>query len=282
MTSPATAFARDEWCAEDLDPAVYARRLGLERTWPTAPTDDALHAVHRAHAVAIPFDNLDFVTGVPVSLDPGAVTAKLCGPRGGCCHEHNLLLGWALEQLGFEVERLAARVLFGGTGPRPRTHMLLRVRRANTVWLCDVGFGTHGFLDPLPFADGVIARQDEHTFRVRAHTGALWAVEVHHERGWTPLYEFTLDPLQPPDVVVAHHFLATHPNSMLRKTPLLQRIGPGRRIQLRGRELTERRGADRRTRGVTPASLTDDLAAFGIRLSADQHADLVDHLFATP
>ena len=41
-----------------------------------------LAAVHRAHVVSIPFENLDPHRGVPVSLDPDALVAKLVTAPG--------------------------------------------------------------------------------------------------------------------------------------------------------------------------------------------------------
>ena len=63
--------------------------------------------------------------------------------RGGYCYEHNLLLSHVLQQLGFLVRGLAARVLWNvseGT-VRPRSHMLLLVDLDNRHYVADVGFG---------------------------------------------------------------------------------------------------------------------------------------------
>lgn len=57
--------------------------------------------------------------------------------RGGFCYELNSAFGWLLRQLGFDVERLSARMntitpeVFGP----PFDHLCLRV---NATWLCDV------------------------------------------------------------------------------------------------------------------------------------------------
>jgi arylamine N-acetyltransferase len=87
-----------------------------------------LEAVHRAHAVAIPFENLDVRLGRPIRLDLASLQAKLvAGRRGGYCFEQNTLFAAALEALGFRVTRLAARVRLGAARLLPRTHMLLGV-----------------------------------------------------------------------------------------------------------------------------------------------------------
>ena len=57
----------------DLD--AYLRRIGY--TGPRAPTVAVLHAVHRHHALAIPFENLGALRGAKVDYTLPALLAKL-------------------------------------------------------------------------------------------------------------------------------------------------------------------------------------------------------------
>jgi arylamine N-acetyltransferase len=92
-----------------LDFAGYLKRIGLGGT--ERPT---LHAIHRAHATSIPFENLDPHRGIPVSLAEEDLERKLVHERrGGYCFEHNLLLASAIEHIGLEVEPMLARVREG-------------------------------------------------------------------------------------------------------------------------------------------------------------------------
>src|SRR4029453_18893395 len=91
-----------------------------------APSKATLDAVHLAHATHIPFENLDILLGHPIRLDLDNLQAKLVrGGRGGYCFEQNRLFAAALQALGFSVTTLGARVRFGATSIRPRTHMTL-------------------------------------------------------------------------------------------------------------------------------------------------------------
>ncbi|MEV7130614.1 arylamine N-acetyltransferase [Streptomyces sp. NPDC093260] len=270
---PGFAPASD-WGAERLDLDAYLCRVDLRRLARTgepgrrSPAFDDVCELHRAHLASIPFDNIDLVLGTPVGLEPEAIVDKMCRHRrGGCCHEHNLLFGLALECLGVPVERLAARVLLGGVGPRPRTHMLLKARIGGEEWLCDVGFGSGGYLDPLPARHGAEATQYGRRFRVVAHDHFQWSVDIRTSGGWTPLYAFTHEPRHPMDFTVAHHFLSTHPRSMLRKAPLLQRLTTGSRLQLRGDTLTRATSSQQRTDRITPDQLPEVLEEFGITLT---------------
>src|SRR5689334_21061726 len=94
----------------DLD--AYLARIGYEG--PAAPNLATLRRLHELHPRAIPFENLSPFIGETPSLDPASLQAKLVrGGRGGWCFEQNLLFGLALEAIGFEVTRLAARVRMG-------------------------------------------------------------------------------------------------------------------------------------------------------------------------
>src|SRR5487761_2674616 len=101
----------------------------------------SLKAMHLAHATSIPFENLDPVRGLPISLDAADLESKLVSERrGGYCFEQNLLFLAALEHLGDDsVEPILARVRTGGRpGPRPRTHLILKVKERDQTWHVDV------------------------------------------------------------------------------------------------------------------------------------------------
>ena len=101
----------------DDDLTAYLDRVDYTR--PREPTLAALRGIVRAHATAIPFENIDPLLGRGVRLDNASLMAKLVhGGRGGYCFEHNTLLQHALLALGCRVEGFAARVLKSGRRPR--------------------------------------------------------------------------------------------------------------------------------------------------------------------
>jgi len=148
--------------ALDLD--AYLRRGGYSGA--RDPTAAVLEALHRAHAAAIPFENLDILLGRPIRLDLESLQEKLVrSRRGGYCFEQNLLFASVLEALGFRVTRLAARVRYRTSLILPRTHMTLLVDVEGAGRLADVGFGAEGLLAPVPFG-GAEARQGAWTYRI--------------------------------------------------------------------------------------------------------------------
>jgi N-hydroxyarylamine O-acetyltransferase len=190
----------------DLDAYLY--RIG-------APRDPTPAELHRAHVLAIPFENLDPQAGIPVDLDPESLQRKLVDEqRGGYCFEHNLLFGMALSELGAQVEPILARVRYGapvGT-IRPRTHLLLRVTLDGVVWHADVGFGSGTLIEPIPFGPSGAHEQWGWRFRVVPEGREL--VLQAEERGvWRDVYVFDPEPTPLIDIELSNWYTATHPDS---------------------------------------------------------------------
>lgn len=196
-----------------LDLDGYLERIGVGGR-------PRLHEIHRAHACAIPFENLDPHRGVAVSLNERDLERKLVTERrGGYCFEQNLLLKLALEALGYEVDLILARVRVGVAdgAVRPRSHLLLRVIADGAAWHVDVGFGVNTPLDPLPFGPGEPCEQSGWGFRI-VHEGAELVLQAavepsSPESGWTDLYGFVPEPAPMVDAETSNWFTATHPRS---------------------------------------------------------------------
>ena len=132
---------------------AYLDRIGAGR--PDIATAAALHALHRAHLLAVPFENLSIHLGEPVSLDDRDLFGKIVTRRrGGFCYELNGAFALLLGALGFDVRLLAARVFGQGRFGPPFDHLALLVHTADGdgPWLADVGFGSHSHY-PLRFAE---------------------------------------------------------------------------------------------------------------------------------
>ena len=78
----------------DVD--AYLRRIRFAGD--VAPTYATLAAIVRAHALAIPFENLDVLLHRPIRLDLDGVQQKLVAARrGGYCFDHATLVAAMLE-----------------------------------------------------------------------------------------------------------------------------------------------------------------------------------------
>ena len=199
----------------DLD--AYFSRIGYRG--PRAPTLDTLRAIHELHPAAIPFEAIDVLLDRSIDLSPQAIDAKLIArKRGGYCYEQNSLLKRALEVLGFEVEGLIARVRWMAAEdapPRPRTHMVLRVRLDGVEWLVDVGFGGLVLTAPLSFNTAESQSTPHEKFRLlplpHGHR-----VEAQLDQKWEPLYEVSNEPQLPIDYQLANWFSSKYPASHFR------------------------------------------------------------------
>jgi len=134
---------------------TYLDRIGFHG--PVRADEATLRALLRAHAFAVPFENLDVQLGRPLSIDIEAAFDKLVERRrGGWCYEQNGLFGWALTEIGFDVTRVAAAVMRHVRGDSTAAnHLCLLVRwpGAADAWLADVGFGG-SLLAPVALAEG--------------------------------------------------------------------------------------------------------------------------------
>jgi N-hydroxyarylamine O-acetyltransferase len=143
----------------------YLERIGCSR--PAAATTDALRELHRAHLLAVPFENLSIHLGEPIELEEDAVVRKLIDRRrGGFCYELNGAFGLLLASLGYDVAFLSAAVFDGDRLGPPFDHLALRVV-TDRPWLADVGFGDHS-LYPLALDDPEPQADPHGTFQVRA------------------------------------------------------------------------------------------------------------------
>jgi N-hydroxyarylamine O-acetyltransferase len=69
-----------------MDIDRYLNRIGLKSR--PAPTLQGLRALHNAHLLAIPYENLDVQLRRPVTIDRAPIYEKIVeGHRGGWCYE---------------------------------------------------------------------------------------------------------------------------------------------------------------------------------------------------
>ena len=183
-----------------------------------------LQALHEAHLLAVPFENLSIHYGQPIILREDALFNKIVrGRRGGFCYELNGLFAWLLHQLGFNVTLLSAEVAndAGGFSP-PFDHLTLLVRRVDGAdWLADVGFGD-SFLLPIRFeteveqvdADGRKYRLLKDDAEGETDTKReYWILQQFSGEQWESQYRFTLEPHLLTDFTERCHYQQHSPES---------------------------------------------------------------------
>ncbi|HEX7321736.1 MAG TPA: arylamine N-acetyltransferase [Mycobacterium sp.] len=259
-----------------IDLAAYFARVGY--AGPTDPTLETLAGLIAAHTSHVPFENLDPLMGRPVTdLSAAGLTDKLVHRRrGGYCYEQNGLLRYVLVELGFQVDRMAGRVVWmhpdGLNGPpHAETHQTLAVRipGAGEPYLADVGFGGQTPTSPLRLVAGPVQQTRNQPYRLREHGRGL-VLEAQVRDVWQPLYVFTTEPRPLIDMEVGSWYVSTHPRSKFVGGLSAALVTDDARYNLRGRDLTvhSRTGGSERVRFDTAAQVVAALTdRFGIDLS---------------
>src|SRR5262249_7476068 len=173
-----------------LDVQRYLDRIGYAGALDTSI--DTLRALHRAHMLSVPFENLDIHLGRPIVLVGAALFETIVGARrGGFCYELNGLFHELLLRVGFQVAMLSAGVARadGGFGP-DFDHMALMVT-LDEVWLADVGFGD-SFLEPIRLDDSIVSDDPTGHYRIEVQDGLRVMLRRRNESQWSPQYRFTL------------------------------------------------------------------------------------------
>jgi N-hydroxyarylamine O-acetyltransferase len=250
----------------DEDTALaYLSRIAV--TPPVAADAAALRILHRAHQVAVPFENLSIHLSEPISLDEAGLVDKIVrSRRGGFCYELNGGFALLLQALGAQVTRLAARVYGDGQLGPPFDHLALAVRLpdGSGPWLADVGFGSHSDFPLL--LDSRSEQQDP--------AGRFQLTDTEHGdvdvlRNGEPQYRVELRERSLADFVPTCWWQQTSPSSHFTRSTICSRLTDDGRISISGRTLIRTSGTARTEQQL--ASDDDLLAAyrdqFGIVLS---------------
>jgi N-hydroxyarylamine O-acetyltransferase len=196
---------------------------------------DTLAALHGAHVAAIPFEGADPFLGRPVPLDLPAIEAKLVlARRGGYCFEQNTLFKAVLEQIGFTVTGLGARVRWMSPPDSPlgpREHMLLRIDLVEGTYLADVGFGACLMDAPLRLEAGIEQKTRMGTFRLSEANG-LYTLAARQPSGWRTMYVFDLSPQIASDYELGNWYTSTSPKAPFLHVVIMEKLGPDRRHKL--------------------------------------------------
>jgi N-hydroxyarylamine O-acetyltransferase len=220
-----------------LDIQAYLERINY--AGPTNVTAETLRQLQLAHLVTVPFENLSIHSGEPIVLDDESLFDKIVRRRrGGFCYELNGLFAALLQNLGFNVTKLAAEVANseGVYGPL-FDHMTLMVS-LDQPWLADVGFGD-SFLEPLLLAEDVDIQQGRRTYRIVRDNGQLLLMQRIPGEDWKPQYRFTLEPHEYADYLEMCRYHQTSPESHFTRNRMCSRATSDGRITLSGMRLIQ-------------------------------------------
>jgi len=248
-----------------MDLKAYFERVGYAGD--PRPDLATLRALHRAHLLAVPYENLDIQLGRRVSIDAEAAFDKIVTRgRGGWCYEMNGLFAAVLEAVGFTVTRMAGATMREVMGNLVLgNHLVLLVDISGEPWIADVGFGD-GSLEPFPLRSGPF-NVASYEFGLEQVDGLWWRFR-NHPHGAARSFDFIPEPALP-GVLAAHSdWQQTAPESSFVMNLVVQRFTERGHVQLQGRMLRRLRAGRKEQRVVgSPAHLVRVLdREFGLDL----------------
>ncbi len=249
-----------------MDIAKYLERINYHGSLePALPT---LRALHKAHMLAVPFENLDISLGRAIVLDEASLWKKIVEHhRGGFCYELNGLFALLLRTLGFRVDMLSAAVAnsTGEFGPE-FDHLTLLIHLEQD-WLADVGFGD-SFRQPLLLQATLTQLQVESSYRLE-RVGESWIFQ-EWDGAWKPAYRFSLQSHALRDFAAMCSYHQTSPKSTFTQKRVCSLATPSGRITLSDQRLITTHDGERAERILTDQEYrTILIEQFGIVLSPD-------------
>lgn len=217
-----------------MDALRYLTRIGSSE--PIKRDAQTLRELHLAHMWNVPFENLDIGRKSPIRLDVESLWDKIViRKRGGFCYELNGLFAGLLQQLGFEVTYLNARV-YNRQGQLgiDFDHLALLVQIPDQFgrWLVDVGFGD-SFNEPLNFDDQGEQPQGLRSYRLEQAQEGYIVWQKNYNGAWERQYFFDLKPRRfPEEYEAACLYHQTSPQSSFTRGSIISRATPEGRVSL--------------------------------------------------
>lgn len=217
-----------------MDTRAYLQRI--QYTEPVKPDVQTLYGLQRAHMLHIPFENLDIGLKRPILLEEDALWDKIVVQgRGGFCYELNGLFARLLEEIGFGVTYLNARVYnHEGKLGIEFDHLALLVEIPNQYghWLADVGFGD-SFNEPLSFEGPEMQVQGLRAYRLEQTQDGYVTWQRNYDGSWEQHYFFDLQPHRfPEEYRSACTYHQTSPHSSFTRSSIISRATPDGRVSL--------------------------------------------------
>lgn len=197
----------------------YFQRIGLEYDTKEPLTGELLKKIQYAHVTTVPYENIDILNKVPITMDTDRLFEKVVvQKKGGYCFELNGLLARLLRELGFEVKDYMGRFLRAETTVPMRRHRVLLVKGEDGLeYICDVGVGSLAPRYPIPFVFGKKFEQFGEYYCLRKDEFYGNVLEELYKGEWRDVFGFTFEPQLDIDYVMPSFYCEKHPDSIFNK-----------------------------------------------------------------
>ncbi|KRG14844.1 acetyltransferase [Virgibacillus soli] len=261
---------------ENSDVNAYLERIGFKGAFDNSA--QTLAELQHCHLHTVPYENLDILQKVPLSLEiPDLYEKIVVRQRGGYCFELNALFSWLLRQLGFSVTDYFARFWRDEPNlPPKRRHHVLKVEAEGKSYLCDVGVGGIVPRRPIEMVEGLIQTQGDEVYKLEKVPEFGWMLYEKKKEQWREIFSFTEEPQLARDYIMASFWCEHAPESIFTKEAMIAIRTKEGRNSVSGQEF--RIFTDDQVHAFTPASYEEYKQAlqkyFGIVLP-----DEVDYYF---
>lgn len=242
---------------------AYLNRIGHQG--PVRPDIDCLRKVHLGQVLSVPYENIDVQLGHPLDQDIERIFHKVVvKQRGGWCFELNGLLGWALREIGFDVQRVSAGIRRDERGDEAFGNHLILLVRLEQTYLADHGMGD-GLRQPIPLVLGEHP-QGNLTFHLEKTQDNFWRFR-NHALAYPPNFDFKETPADEALIAAKNSALQVAPESVFVQNLICQIMEHENVTCLTGRVLRHNSSAGvRKTMLNSSADLEQTLSkVFGIK-----------------
>ena len=199
----------------------YLKRIGIEKI-ENEQSYEVLAKLQFAHLTTVPYENLDLIHGVALSLKVEDIYKKVVGNhRGGYCFEVNCLFQWLLDKFGFETTAYFARFWRGEEGIPMKRHRIVRAELPDGSYICDVGIGSKAPKFPLKLEENTVQTGYGESYKMVRDKDFGWMVYEFTKGEWQKYYSFHEIPADEIDFVTTSYYCEAHPESKFNKTHIV-------------------------------------------------------------
>ena len=216
--------------------ANYLKRIGY--TGVPGLDFTTLHDLQRLHLMTVPYENLDIMREVSLSLELEDIYEKIVTRgRGGYCFELNALFAWLLRSIGFKLTDCMARFLRDEPEIPMRRHRVLIVKCDTGNYLCDVGVGGIVPREPLPLVANKVSEQNGEKYMLKKDDFLGHVLYEWRRDEWRRLYSFTEEPQIERDFAGISFYCEKYADSFFRTQDMVHIFTDTGRKSVAGREI---------------------------------------------
>ena len=245
---------------------AYLADLGL-----TATADiEFLRELQSKHIARYSFNSLAVVLGQDISLEIEAIFSKIVEKqRGGYCFEHNKLVLTVLEELGFDVRLLMAKVVYNRDVDVARTHRITLLNLDGDDYIVDAGFGHFGARYPVKLELGLEQDQGDAIYRIVQDSDNNYCYQVFKDEAFFTLYTFNLHHYSEAECLPAHFYSHKSPDAAFVNNMVVCRKFYNDILSLRNSELFRISNSETVTKVITSAKQLHQILTGTFELDLD-------------